>query len=257
MDDISGDMPTLIKSFDRHLRATNRSPRTRHKYVLAATQLTRFLADEGLPTNAAEVRRRAVEAYIAFLLDRFKPGTALTRYQDLQQLFRWLVDEEEIAESPMAKMRPPTLPEVPVPVLSLEEVKGVLATCDGKAFDDLRDQAVIRMFVDTGMRRSELAYLKVDDVDFEDNVAVVMGKGRRPRACPFGAKTARPRPLPPRPGPSPAGRPSGPVADALRRYDRQRRCTDGEAPRRAGRHRGAPPSPAAAYVRSSLAVRGR
>jgi len=41
------------------------------------------------------------------------------------------------------------------------------------------------------MRRAELAGLKVDDVDLSQNIAFVVGKGRRPRACPFGTKTAQ------------------------------------------------------------------
>ena len=41
------------------------------------------------------------------------------------------------------------------------------------------------------MRRGELAGLRVEDVDFDQEVAIVMGKGRRPRACPFGHKTGQ------------------------------------------------------------------
>lgn len=190
--EIPGDMADLLRSFERHLRATNRSPRTIEKYVLAARQLGRYLAAEGLPTDVAEIRRRDVEAYISWLLDRYKPGTALTRYQDLQQLFKWLVDEDEIPASPMAKMNPPMLPEVPVPVLGDDDLKALLATCTARTFDDLRDQAILRLLIDTGMRLGECAGLEVAHVDIdEDNVALVLGKGRRPRACPFGAKTAR------------------------------------------------------------------
>jgi hypothetical protein len=77
----SGDLPGLIKSFERHLRAANRSPRTVEKYTLAARQLVTFMADQDGPLNAVDVKRRDVEGYISFLLDRYKPGTALTRYQ--------------------------------------------------------------------------------------------------------------------------------------------------------------------------------
>ena len=192
MEPTEGDLPALIQSFARHLRAANRSPKTIEKYVLAANQLARFLAAEGLPVNATEVRRRDVEAYISHLLDTFKPGTAVTRFQDLQQFFKWLVDEEEISVSPMAKMKPPLLPDVPVPVVTDDQLRAVLATCAGKEFDARRDQAIIRLFLDTGIRRAELTGLRVADVDIdEDNVVLVMGKGRRPRACPFGAKTAQ------------------------------------------------------------------
>jgi integrase len=49
----------------------------------------------------------------------------------------------------------------------------------------------VRLLLDTGMRRAEIAGLKVEDVDLDQQVAIVMGKGRRPRACPFGNKTAQ------------------------------------------------------------------
>lgn len=50
----------------------------------------------------------------------------------------------------------------------------------------------MRLFLDTGMRLDGLAKLRVDDVDLDyDITATVLGKGRQPRVCPFGAKTAQ------------------------------------------------------------------
>ena len=103
------DLERLIVSFSRHLRAANRSPKTIEKYVGAARQFAAFSAANDMPTEPAAIRRRDVDAYIAHLLERFKPGTAVTRYQDLRVFFGWLVDEEEIAVSPMARMKPPPL----------------------------------------------------------------------------------------------------------------------------------------------------
>ena len=79
---------------------------------------------------------------------------------------------------------------MPVPVLTEEQLRKLVQACEGKDWDDRRDMAVIRLFLDSGMRLSELANLKVGDVDLDARVAIVLGKGRRPRACPFGAKTA-------------------------------------------------------------------
>ena len=73
---------------------------------------------------------------------------------------------------------------------SEDELKAVIKSCEGRSFEDRRDMAIIRLFLDSGMRRAELAMLKVDDVDFDHNVALILGKGRRPRAAPFGRKTA-------------------------------------------------------------------
>lgn len=55
---------------------------------------------------------------------------------------------------------------------------------------DRRDTAILRLFLDTGMRLSELTGLRVEDLDFDQDIARVVGKGRRVRACPFENKTA-------------------------------------------------------------------
>ena len=69
--------------------------------------------------------------------------------------------------------------------------RALLATCDGTDFESRRDTAILRLFLDTGMRRTELAGLGLADLDLEHGAAVVLGKGSRPRACPFGRKTAQ------------------------------------------------------------------
>ena len=70
-----------------------------------------------MPVAAASIRREHVEAFIAAELERTAPSSAATRYRSLQQFFNWLDDEGEISGSPMVKMRPPIIPERPVPVL--------------------------------------------------------------------------------------------------------------------------------------------
>lgn len=91
----------------------------------------------------------------------------------------------------MANMARPHVPEEPPPVLSEQELRSLLKVCGGVGIEDRRDTAIIRLFVDAGMRLAELSALSVTDVDLEMRVAYVIGKGQRPRACPFGAKTAQ------------------------------------------------------------------
>ncbi len=186
-----GDLSTLIPSFERSLRASNKSPKTLKVYGDAARQFHRFLLAAGMPTEVEKIRREHVEAYIEDVLARWKPATASVRYRSLAQFFKWCEEEGEVRESPMARMHPPTVPESPVPVVGDDELRKLLKACEGPAFDDRRDLAMFRLLIDTGMRASELVNLRVDDVDLDDNVAIVVGKGRRPRACPFGPRTAR------------------------------------------------------------------
>jgi site-specific recombinase XerD len=182
-------LEALVVSWSRSLRARNLAPKTLKTYLEAAHQLVEHLHADDVH-DVAEVRRQHVEAYITRLAETRAPSTASNRFRALQQFFKWLVEEEELERSPMARMRSPMVPERPVPILGADELRRLLATCTGKEFVDRRDQAILRLFIDTGMRLSELSFLKVSEVDLDDDVAIVMGKGRRPRACPFGAKTA-------------------------------------------------------------------
>jgi site-specific recombinase XerD len=185
-----GDLATLIPSFERSLRAANKSPKTVQVYSEAANQLLAFLRQSGMPTAVAGIRREHVESFIERLVQTRAPATANNRYRALTALFNFLVDFGEIADSPMRNMKPPKVPDVPVPVLSDDQLRRLLAAAEGRDWVARRDTAVLRLFLDSGMRLSELANLSVGDVDLDARVAIVVGKGRRPRACPFGAKTA-------------------------------------------------------------------
>jgi site-specific recombinase XerD len=182
----SVDLPA---SFERHLRAENKSARTVETYLDAVTQLAAFLTARGV--DLAGARREDVEAFLAGLLARWKPATAANRYRALRVFYAWLEDEGEIPADPMRKMKPPTVPEQPAPVLTEELLRRLLATCAGKDFEARRDRALILLLLDTGGRRAEIAGMRLGDLDFEYGVVRVVGKGGRDRALPFGTKTAK------------------------------------------------------------------
>ncbi|MGH9153988.1 MAG: phage integrase N-terminal SAM-like domain-containing protein [Acidimicrobiales bacterium] len=127
-----GHLADLIPSWERSLRAANKAPRTRQGYAEAARQLVAFLEGRGMPLEAARLRREHVESVIEHLVETHKPATATNRFLSLQQFFRWLEEEGEVPSSPMARMRPPKVPEVPVAVLGDGELRRLLATLLGK-----------------------------------------------------------------------------------------------------------------------------
>src|SRR3990170_1540910 len=179
----------LRDSFLRHLAAENRSPSTRVTYAAAIDLLAAFTAAAGMP-DLTELRREHIEAFLVDLGRRGqRPATLANRYRSLQQFYKWLLEEGEIKVSPMAHMRPPHVPEEPPEVLRPENLSALLATCAGTGFEDRRDTAILRLFLDSGIRLAEMAGLSVTDIDFDHNIAVVMGKGSRPRAVPFGKRT--------------------------------------------------------------------
>lgn len=181
----------LLQSFRRHLRAENKAERTIQTYTESLQRLADFLEAQGMPTDPTVVSREHIEAFISHLLERHKPATAANRYRALQTFFRWLEGEGEMTVSPMAKMKPPAVPETPPAVVTDAQITRLFKACEGTDFTQRRDMAVLRLMFDTGMRRAELAGLKVADLDLESSQAIFMGKGRRRRICPFGKKAAQ------------------------------------------------------------------
>ncbi len=195
----AGDILVNRDSFARHLRAENLSPKTIYAYCGAVEQFEAFLAAQGMPQKVADLTREHIEAFITHLLETRKPTTAHQRYRGLQAFTKWLTEEGEIKDSPMRNMKPPRLPELEVPVLSETELKALLRTCEGgQAYEDRRDAALIRVFIDTGARLSEVADIRwnpqddeSNDVDLDQGVLRVYGKGRRWRLVPIGSKAVK------------------------------------------------------------------
>jgi integrase len=188
---VPGSLAALVPAWSRSLRAANKSPKTVEVYLEAADQLLAFLAEHGMPTDVEHLRREHVEAFLVDLMEKRSPATVSNRFRALQRLFAYCVEEGEIADSPMRKMPRPIVPEVPVPVIADDGIRALLKACSGKSYAERRDLAIVRLLLDTGMRRNELAKLTLEDLDLDAGIAYVVGKGRRPRACPFEAKTGQ------------------------------------------------------------------
>jgi site-specific recombinase XerD len=186
-----GDLRTLVDDFERSLRAANKSPKTIKIYGEAARGMIHFFALEQMPLEASKVRRQHVESYIVDQVERWQPATANQRYRSLAQFWKFLEDEGEIRLSPMSKMKPPKVPEQQVPIIAEDDLHKLVAACEGRHFDDRRDMAMVRLLIATGMRAGELTGMRLGDLDRDAQVAFVVGKGHRPRACPYGAKAAQ------------------------------------------------------------------
>jgi integrase len=100
----------------------------------------------------------------------------------LRILYAWLEDEGELTASPMARLRAPIIPEQPVPVCPRMGCAGCWAPAPARASRTGRDTALILLLVDVGPRRAALMGAKVADLDFDLDVLLVLGKGRRERA---------------------------------------------------------------------------
>jgi site-specific recombinase XerD len=152
----------LIRSFERHLRAENRSERTIATYLVGLHQADAFLRAHGTTLEAAT--RTDLEAFLADLLTRRTASTAATYYKPLKLLYAWLVEEEEIPADPMRRMKRPMVPDKPVPIVPADGLKRLFRACAGNTFEARRDTALIMLLLDTGARRDEIAGLKLAEL---------------------------------------------------------------------------------------------
>lgn len=202
MDYLKGLTPAYVDtagSFRRTLLARNRSKATIEGYMWAIGKLGNYLIAEDEPQAIEKIKRVHIQGLMNSILSGqhtrtgkpLSPSTAATAYRGLRAFFNWCVEEEIIPKSPMHGLQAPNVPEEPPTVLTEDQIKALLKSCEGRDFYARRDTAILRLLLDTGMRRGELAGLKISDVDFEQGVAWVMGKGSRPRGCAFGRRTAQ------------------------------------------------------------------
>jgi len=181
---------SLRDSFALHLEAT-RQPSTTKIYLAALDGLIRHLDANGMPTGVTAIRREHVESFLGVRRAAVKPTTLSIEYRALAKFWAWAVEEDEVPDSPMRKMKAPSVPETPVQVLTHEDFRALLKTAEGKDFIARRDTAIMLMLYDTGIRRSEVAGLAVEDVDLRERLAYVTGsKSKDVRAVRFGSKTA-------------------------------------------------------------------
>ena len=195
----SQDRATALKEmyvdqFRRNLRADNRSPLTIRSYTDSLAFFVDFLLDMGMPTDPEKIRGEHIEAFMEYLLHERKvaPSTAATRYRGLQAYFKWATGDDRIITtgSPIRKSKI-KIDKKDAPVLDDATIKAILAACQGDSLLDRRDMAIIRLLLDTGLRRTELANIKLEDVDLDRQRIEVIGKGSKKRTVPYQRKAAR------------------------------------------------------------------
>jgi site-specific recombinase XerD len=179
----------LGQSFARHLRAEGKAAGTLRLYGQSVTFYSDWLETNGSPATLDHLTRHEIRDWLADLGAEKEASTVKTRYRGLFRFCSWLVDEEEIDANPMKGISPPTLKPKPVPVITDDELARLLKACSGRDLAARRDEAMIRVLLDCGIRVAELCGLRLDDVDLAHDMAFVIGKGNKTRPVYFSART--------------------------------------------------------------------
>jgi site-specific recombinase XerD len=181
-------------SFMLYLRAKNLAPKTVTSYLESVRAFGEWLSDQSVDDDISAITRDHIRGFLLSLRERgLKASTERVRYASLRQFFKFLLDDGDLEDDPMAGVVAPRVPKKPVVILTDDELRRLVATAEGSStLIDRRDAAIIRTFISTGARASEVANLQLDDVDLlAGRVWFRTTKGDKPREVGLGAKTAR------------------------------------------------------------------
>lgn len=184
------ELRSLLDSWTLHLRAEHKSPNTVKSYSDSIRAFLRWAESTGTPP---EIDRPTVQAFLVDLLESgAEATTANIRYRSLRRFSAWLVTEGEAGTDRLAGLKPPKLDQKVVPELTLDQVQALIKTCAGRTLRDRRDEAIIRLMLETLARAGEVVAMEVGDVDLRTGTAVIRrGKGGKGRRVAFGPQTGR------------------------------------------------------------------
>jgi integrase/recombinase XerC len=145
------------------------------------------------PTHAEPFTPRTadsllIRSYLARLdQDNEKKSTLARKLATLRSFYRFLLREGRVAANPADDVHTPKLPQHLPRVLTKDDANALMEFPDGKRLSDLRDRAILETLYSTGTRVSELVGMSWEDINFNDGIVRVRGKGRKERLVPIGA----------------------------------------------------------------------
>jgi len=198
-----------VDAFIDYLKAgRDASPYTQRNYRSALVEFEAWHRDHlGRPVDWRKVVLEDLRVYLLFLTGRKKEAlnrnSILLRLSAIRSLFKYLVRSGEISENPARLLKSPKRSKRLPQYLSGAEIERLMAAARKTDLEDgsetwlrARDRALLETLYSGGLRVQELCSLKEEDLQMDEGMARVTGKGRRERWCPLG----------------------GPAVDALKEY---------------------------------------
>ena len=199
--------PSFVNSFlDYSITILNKSPNSVKeynydinnflKYMMVHLKITKETDYEKIDVSSFSVEDlkkitlEDIHSYISHLAidNRSKATTRARKISTLRIFFKYLATKEKILDvNPAQDLETPKLEKRMPKYLSLEQSQKLLKVSDDENSDDennrnyKRDFAITTLFLNCGLRLSELVGININDIDFDENKMTVIGKGNKER----------------------------------------------------------------------------
>jgi site-specific recombinase XerD len=168
---------------DRFLESPALSASTRRAYGVDVRQFVRWLDDHGLALDDVDVRIFAdYAAHLGGGRPKLAPATVARKLAAVRALVRSALGPDRVPDASFAPRRGRRLPEAP----KSDEVDAELESLEGDGPLALRNRALAELVYSAGLRSREAVDLDLGDVDFEQELVHVHGKGDKERTVPLG-----------------------------------------------------------------------
>lgn len=174
-----------------YLKVRRYSPKTVEAYTKDIDAFFDFLLQNGLLFDA--ITKKDIRLYLSYELERGESKRSTQRrMSSLRGFYRFLEKNEYIEMNPFVNASSPKAPIRFPDVLSEAQMALLLSSNQERTdFLKIRDQAILELLFDSGMRASELVSFTYRQVDWRNRMIRVRGKGSKERLVPFGEETLK------------------------------------------------------------------
>ena len=180
----------VVSAFISTRRLRNLSPNTITFYSQHLNKFLEFMESHYPDVSVEQIGHSILREYVFGLKKRHAPGGVNHHIKVLKILFKFMVEEGMITENPSKKIPKLKAERIVIPTFSNEQVQAMLGvTKQQMDFPGIRNNTLITLLFDTGCRISELLSLMQDNIQFEEKILTVRGKGGKQRIVPFGDRS--------------------------------------------------------------------
>ncbi|UTH76813.1 tyrosine recombinase XerC [Chromobacterium sp. IIBBL 290-4] len=178
-------MSDLLDRFIDHLALAGRSPHTLKGYQADLALLASLTAPTELQhADAGKLKRALAKLHAQGLGSR----SLARRLSAWRQFYHWLQTNELRGDNPAAGLRAPKRDKLLPKALPVDSAAALLDRIEGDEALSVRDRAIYELIYSCGLRLSETVALNLEDVDWNDQLLRVRGKGGKIRLTPIGAE---------------------------------------------------------------------
>lgn len=204
------DLLNASYQFLEHLKVVkNSSPHTVRNYAIDLDDFFSFVwnrintSEEEIPTPRIHhiektldcpikilikehLHRREVRMWIAHLHERgVTKKTIVRKIASMRSFCRYLLSKQHLEENPMEEIQSPKVEKKIPQSLELKQVENLLSQPDTTNYLGLRDRVILEILYSSGLRVSELVALNKSDIDWQESLIKLRGKGKKERIVPL------------------------------------------------------------------------